>query len=55
MLETEAAFNGPEDDWEETRQWMADNLLRLQAAVQPYLEQVMVSLGAEKDNGEGDA
>ena len=55
MLETEAAFNGPEDDWEETRQWMAENLLRLQDAVQPYLDQVMVSLGAEEDDGEDNA
>ena len=55
MIETEAAFNGLEDDLEETRQWMADNLLRLQDAVQPYLDQVMVSPGPEEDDGEDDA
>ena len=40
-LDTEAMATGSEEDLENARQWMSDNLLRLQAAVQPCLEQVM--------------
>ena len=52
MLETEAEFNGPEDDLEETRQWMADNLLMLQDAVRPYLNKVMGSPDIGHDDAE---
>jgi hypothetical protein len=54
MLETEATVNGPEDDLEKGRQWMADNLLRLHAAVQPYLEQVMGGSDTGNDDAEDD-
>lgn len=51
MLETEATVTGPDEDQETARQWMADNLIRLQLAVQPYLEQVM----GGPDTGHDDA
>ena len=51
-LETEAMATGPEEDLENARQWMADNLLRLQAAVQPCLEQVMGGLATGHDVAE---
>ena len=40
-LETEAMAAGPEEDLEAARHWMAENILRLRAAVQPYLKVVM--------------
>ena len=44
---------GTEWDMETTRWWMADNLLRLQAAVQPHLDQLIESLAVgECDKGE---
>ena len=43
---------GPEEYLETVRERMAENLLRLRAAVQPYLDQVM---GAAPDNGQGRA
>ena len=43
---------GPEEDLETVRGRMAENLLRLRAAVQPYLDQVM---GAAQDNGQSRA
>ena len=52
MLETEAMATSPEDDLETVRQWMADNLLRLQAAVQPHLDQVMGGPDAGHDDAE---
>ena len=52
MLETEAPVTGTEEDLETVRQWMADNLLRLQAAVQPYLDQVMGGPDAGHDDAE---
>lgn len=54
MLETEATVTGPDEDQETARQWMADNLIRLQLAVQPYLEQVMGGPGTGHDDAEDD-
>ena len=51
-LETEAALPVPEDDQETVRQWMADNLIRLRAALQPYLEQAMDVPDAGQDDAE---
>ena len=51
-LEAEAMTTGPEEDLESVRQWMADNLLLLQATVQPYLEQVMGGRDTVHDEGE---
>ena len=51
-LETEAAVPGPEEDQETARQWMADNLIRLKAALQPHLEQAMGVPDAGQDNAE---
>ena len=53
-LEREATATGLEEDQEAARQWMAGNLLRLQAAVQPYLEQVMGTSDAGHDDAEDD-
>ena len=50
MLETEAAAMGSEEDLENTRQWMADNLLRLQAVIQPHLDRAMGGQGVGEDN-----
>ena len=50
MLET-AAATGTEGDMETTRRWMSENLLRLRADVQPYLDLVMDS----RDAGHEDA
>ena len=52
MLETEADVTDPEQDPEAVRQWMADNLLRLQAVMQPYLDQVMRELDPDRGDGE---
>ena len=43
---------GPEEDLETVRERIEENLLRLQDAVQPYLDQVM---GAAQDNGQSRA
>ena len=40
-LQTEAATSDPMLNLEAVGQWIADNLLRLRAVVQPYLDQVM--------------
>ena len=53
MLEKDAAVTSTEENFEAVRRWMADNLLRLQAVMQPYLEKVMGQPDAEEhDAGE---
>ena len=53
-LQTEATVTGEETDPENVdnvSQWMAENMRRLRATVQPYLDQVM----SELHPSEGDA
>ena len=50
-LETVQHWGG-EEDLEAVREQMAENLLRLRSAVQPYLDQIME---ADQDNGRGGA
>ena len=54
-LETKDLPIHDDADYERARQWLADNLLRLREAVQPYLEQVMQELGRERDTDAEDS
>ena len=49
-LGMEAAEPNSETDPEAVRQWLADNILRLRAVAQPYLERVMRDLGIAPDS-----
>ena len=50
-LATEAVVEHPEGEVADAaRQWLADNLLRLRKAIQPYLDQVMKELEDERDD-----
>ena len=46
-LKTIASLNDPEEKHEETREWMASNLLKLRDVIQPYLDQIMDELNAD--------
>ena len=48
-LQTEAVTSDPMLNLEAVGQWIAENLLRLRAAVQPYLDQVMADVGTSGD------
>ena len=52
MLQAEGTTTGMEEDLETVRQWMADNLIQLQAAVQPYLDQAMGGVDTRHDDAE---
>ncbi|MCY3692272.1 MAG: DUF4268 domain-containing protein [Chloroflexota bacterium] len=43
-LKTKASLDDPEEKHEETREWMASNLLKLRNVIQPRLDQIMAEL-----------
>ena len=51
-LQTEAVTSDPMLNLEAVGQWIADNLLRLRAVVQPYLDQVMENVATSSDDEE---
>ena len=51
-LQTEAVTSDPMLNLEAVGQWIADNLLRLRAVVQPYLDQVMEDVATSSDDEE---
>lgn len=49
-LKTKASLDDPEEKHEETREWMASNLLKLRNVIQPRLDQIMADLHPAETN-----
>ena len=47
-LKTKASLDDPEEKHEETREWMASNLLKLRHVIQPRLNQIVAELQASE-------
>ncbi len=51
-LQTEMVTGGPMLNLEAVGEWIAENLLRLRAVVQPYLDQVMDNSARSRDDAQ---